>query len=54
VAINEINNAVAQLDTVTQQNSSLVEEIASSSENMSSLAGDMNNLIVLNFVGKGK
>ncbi|MFW6266001.1 MAG: methyl-accepting chemotaxis protein [Halanaerobiales bacterium] len=45
VAAEEINNSVEELNEVTQQNASLVEEIASSSENMSSEAGELSDLV---------
>jgi methyl-accepting chemotaxis protein len=51
ISIQEINNAVTQLDTVTQQNSSLVEEIASSSEEMTKEAIQLNETIISRFLG---
>ena len=45
-AIDQINIAVSQLDEVTQQNASLVEETAAASENMNAEAVGLQNLVV--------
>ena len=39
--IGQINIAVTEMDSMTQQNASLVEEIASSSEEMSNMANEL-------------
>ncbi|WP_232361431.1 methyl-accepting chemotaxis protein [Paraneptunicella aestuarii] len=39
--IGEINQAVSQMDTMTQQNAALVEEATSASESLANQAGDM-------------
>lgn len=43
--IDQINKAVAQIDSVTQQNAALVEELASSSANMEAQARDLMSLV---------
>ncbi|WNF35852.1 methyl-accepting chemotaxis protein [Bacillaceae bacterium IKA-2] len=45
MASSDIRTAIEELNQVTQQNASLVEEIASSSENMTSEAVELSNLI---------
>ncbi|OEF95823.1 methyl-accepting chemotaxis protein [Desulfuribacillus alkaliarsenatis] len=45
VAATDIRRAIDELNQVTQQNASLVEEIASSSENMSSEAMELSKLV---------
>lgn len=44
-AVGDIRNAIEELNQVTQQNASLVEEIASSSESMNSEAVELDDLI---------
>jgi hypothetical protein len=44
--IEEINGAVAQMDKVTQRNTSNAEELASSSEEMSSQAQSLKDMVV--------
>jgi len=43
--IEQINQAVAQMDEMTQQNAALVEEASAASEAMSEQASSMNRLI---------
>jgi len=43
--INQINNAIAEMDTMTQQNASLVEETASASEEMANQAQDLLDMV---------
>jgi methyl-accepting chemotaxis protein len=43
--INQINNAIAEMDNMTQQNASLVEETASASEEMSNQAEDLLEMV---------
>jgi len=51
-SINQINVAIGQLDNVTQQNSSLVEEISGASEHMAFKASEMEKLITKSFGNK--
>ena len=51
--INEINGAMTQLDTVTQNNAALSEELASTAEEMSSQATDLENMMGFFDVGEG-
>ncbi len=43
--INQINNAIAEMDNMTQQNAALVEETASASEEMSNQAQDLLEMV---------
>lgn len=43
--INQINNAIAEMDNMTQQNASLVEETASASEEMANQAGELLEMV---------
>ncbi|HPV40516.1 MAG TPA: methyl-accepting chemotaxis protein [Spirochaetota bacterium] len=43
--INQINNAIAEMDNMTQQNASLVEETASASEEMANQAQELMGLV---------
>jgi methyl-accepting chemotaxis protein len=43
--IDQINNAIAEMDNMTQQNASLVEETASASEEMSNQAQDLLEMV---------
>ncbi|MGV7207879.1 methyl-accepting chemotaxis protein [Oxalobacteraceae bacterium A2-2] len=47
VGIEEINIAIAKMDTVTQQNAALVEESAAASQSMQDLAADLSNSVNL-------
>ena len=49
----QVNNAVTQLDEVTQQNAALVEEAASASESMSAMAEELNNSVAFFRVDAG-
>ena len=51
-SIVEINNAVKELDSVTQQNSALVEEIAGSSESLSRTSNHLAKEIDITLLGK--
>ncbi len=51
--IDQINKAVAQMDEMTQQNASLVEEAASASESMDEQAKGLNELMEFFNVGEG-
>ncbi|MBP7737269.1 MAG: MCP four helix bundle domain-containing protein [Spirochaetes bacterium] len=43
--INQINNAITEMDTMTQQNASLVEETASASEEMANQAAELLDMV---------
>ncbi len=43
--INQINNAIAEMDNMTQQNASLVEETASASEEMANQASELLDMV---------
>jgi len=43
--MNQINNAITEMDTMTQQNASLVEETASASEEMSNQATELSEMM---------
>jgi methyl-accepting chemotaxis protein len=45
VGIDQVNKAITQMDEITQQNSALVEESASASEEMSQQAQDLRDLV---------
>ncbi len=52
VGIEQVNQAIAQLDEVTQQNAALVEEAAATSESMDEKAKDMNEMVGFFDIGK--
>ncbi|MBF0299784.1 MAG: cache domain-containing protein [Oligoflexia bacterium] len=49
VAIEQINTAVSNIDTTTQQNAGLVEQMASTSENLTGKASELEKLLEINF-----
>jgi methyl-accepting chemotaxis protein len=52
--IEQINQAVAQMDEMTQQNAALVEEASASSRAMSEEAGNLNKLVSFFKVAEGE
>ena len=45
--IEQVNQAIAQMDDITQQNAALVEEAAAASENLLSQAAAMNRMMAV-------
>ncbi|MDQ6959237.1 MAG: hypothetical protein Q9M24_09030, partial [Mariprofundaceae bacterium] len=51
--VEQINKAIAQLDSGTQQNAAMVEEVSAASENLDEQVGNMRELIAVFDVGEG-
>ncbi len=45
LGIGSVNNAITQIDTLTQQNATLVEQVSSASQNLSSQASELSRLV---------
>ena len=43
--IEQVNQAIAQLDTTTQQNAALVEQVAASARSMQDQTGTLSNVV---------